>query len=128
MHLVVLAFIRVRSYKHTIYCVTKLVLPYIFSLVFRIAQSELGIVSNRDFLSAVSTAPRFLFVYFFLWFCFLVLRQTTNNNLKGRPLSNQTNGLIGTWGTFQIARPAKNASFPMKNMNTRPSGQSSKPY
>ena len=60
MHLVVLAFIRVRSYKHTIYCVTKLVLPYIFSLVFRIAQSELGIVSNRDFLSAVSTAPRFL--------------------------------------------------------------------
>ena len=63
MHLVVLAFIRVRSYKHTIYCVTKLVLPYIFSLVFRIAQSELDIVSNRDFLSTVSTAPRFLFMF-----------------------------------------------------------------
>ena len=65
MHLVVLAFIRVRSYKHTIYCVTKLVLPYIFSLVFRIAQSELDIVSNRDFLSAVSTAPRFLSCTYF---------------------------------------------------------------
>ena len=33
MHLVVLAFIGVRSYKHTIYCATKLVFPYVFSFV-----------------------------------------------------------------------------------------------
>ena len=84
MHLVVLAFIRVRSHKHTIYCVTKLVLPYIFSLqVFRIAQSELDIVSNRDFLSAVSTAPRFLF--------FLVLSVTRRRPPLGQILVGRFN-------------------------------------
>ena len=31
MHLVVLAFIGVRSFKHTIYFATKLVFPYVFS-------------------------------------------------------------------------------------------------
>ena len=42
MHLVVLAFIGVRSYmyKHTIYCARKLVLPYVFSFVFRIIRSR----------------------------------------------------------------------------------------
>ena len=30
MHLVVLAFIGVRSFKHTIYFATKLVFPYVF--------------------------------------------------------------------------------------------------
>ena len=40
MHLVVLVFIGVRSYKHTIYCATKLVFPYVFSFVFRIARSR----------------------------------------------------------------------------------------
>ena len=40
MHLVVLAFIGVRSNKHTIYCATKLVFPYVFFFVFRIAQSR----------------------------------------------------------------------------------------
>ena len=49
MHLVVLAFIGVRSYKHTIYCETKLVLPYVFFFVFLIAQSRSDSVSNRDF-------------------------------------------------------------------------------
>ena len=40
MHLAVLAFIGVRSYKHTIYCATKLVFPYVFSFVFRIARDR----------------------------------------------------------------------------------------
>ena len=40
MHLVVLAFIGVRSYKHTIYCATRLVFPYVFLFVFRIARSR----------------------------------------------------------------------------------------
>ena len=40
MHLVVLAFIGVRSYKHTIYCARKLALPYVFFFVFRIARSR----------------------------------------------------------------------------------------
>ena len=40
MHLVVLAFIGVRSCKHTIYCATKLALPYVFFFVFRIARSR----------------------------------------------------------------------------------------
>ena len=40
MHLVVFAFIRVRSYKHTIYCATKLVSPYDFSFVFPIGRSR----------------------------------------------------------------------------------------
>ena len=40
MHLVVLAFIGVRSYKHTIYCATKLAFPYVFFFVFRIARSR----------------------------------------------------------------------------------------
>ena len=40
MHLVVFAFIRVRSYKHIIYCATKLVSPYDFSFVFPIGRSR----------------------------------------------------------------------------------------
>ena len=40
MHLVVLAFIGVRSYKHTIYCAMRLVLPYVFLFVFCIARSR----------------------------------------------------------------------------------------
>ena len=40
MHLVVLAFIGVRSYKHTIYCATKLALAYVFFFIFRIARSR----------------------------------------------------------------------------------------
>ena len=39
MHLVVLAFIGVRSYKHTIYCATKQVFDYDFSFVFSIGRS-----------------------------------------------------------------------------------------
>ena len=40
MHLVVLTFIGVRSYKH-IYCATKLVFPYVdFSFVIHIARSR----------------------------------------------------------------------------------------
>ena len=42
MHLVVLAFIGVQGYKHTIYCTSKLVFPYVdFSFVFRIARSRI---------------------------------------------------------------------------------------
>ena len=37
--MVVLALIGVRSYKHTIYCATKLVSPYDFSFVFPIGRS-----------------------------------------------------------------------------------------
>ena len=49
MHLVVLAFIRVRNYKHTIYCATKLVFPY-FNLFLCVSHcSESDSVSNRDF-------------------------------------------------------------------------------
>ena len=40
MHLVVFAFIGVRSYKHTIYCASKLVSPYDLSLVFPIGRSR----------------------------------------------------------------------------------------
>ena len=42
MHLVVLAFIGVRSFKHTIYilCDAELVFPYVFFFVFRIARSR----------------------------------------------------------------------------------------
>ena len=40
MHLVVFAFIRVGSYKHTIYCATKLISPYDFSFVFPIGRSR----------------------------------------------------------------------------------------
>ena len=40
MHWVVLAFIGVRSYKHTIYCAMRLVFPYLFLFVFRIAWSR----------------------------------------------------------------------------------------
>ena len=41
MHLMVLVFIGVRSYKLTIYCATKLVFPsYVFSTVFRVARSR----------------------------------------------------------------------------------------
>ena len=40
MHLVVLAFIGVWSYKHTIYCAMRLVFPYFFLFVFRIARSR----------------------------------------------------------------------------------------
>ena len=40
MHLVVFAFIGVRSYKHTIYCATKLVSTYDFSFVFPIGRSQ----------------------------------------------------------------------------------------
>ena len=41
MHLVVLAFIGVRSFKHTIYFATKIVFPYVFlnwKLIFIIFQ------------------------------------------------------------------------------------------
>ena len=40
MYLVVLTFLRVRSYKHTIYWATKLVFPYVFFFVFRIIRSR----------------------------------------------------------------------------------------
>ena len=41
IRLVVLAFIGVRSYKHTIYHATRLVFPYyVFLFVFRIAGSR----------------------------------------------------------------------------------------
>ena len=42
MHLVVIAFTGVQSYKHTIYCTSNLVFPYVdFSFVFRIARSRM---------------------------------------------------------------------------------------
>lgn len=66
-----------------------------------------------------------------LLFPLVLLSCSAANNkqqLERPGFSNQTNGLIGTWGTFQIARPAKNASFLMKNMNTQSSGQSSEPF
>ena len=40
MQLVVLAFIGVRSYKHTIYFAMRVVFPYVFLFVFRIARSR----------------------------------------------------------------------------------------
>ena len=40
MHLVVLGFIGGRSCKHTICCATRLVFPYVFLFVFRIARSR----------------------------------------------------------------------------------------
>ena len=40
MHLVVLAVVEARSYMHTIYCVTKLVFPYVFFFVSRITSSR----------------------------------------------------------------------------------------
>ena len=40
-----LAFIGVWSYKHTVYCVTKLVSPYIFFFVFRSAWSRTVLVT-----------------------------------------------------------------------------------
>ena len=53
-----------------------------------------------------------LLVRLFLFYCSLA------KDLK------KADSLISASGTFQTTRPTENASFPMKNMNTQPSGQS----
>ena len=61
MHLVVLAFFGVRSYKHTMHLLCDEVSLPLHLLPCISHCSELDVVSNRDFLSAVSTAPRFVY-------------------------------------------------------------------